>query len=99
MQTRLSKMSWVLVCVGMFLAAGPAVPTQAGNWFRSKQADDADCDEECPDDAVQCPRRMRSCRWCQGRGCQWCQGNGGRWYQGNGGRIGLGSYRPVNGYY
>ncbi len=115
MQTRLSKMSWMAVCAGMFLMAGAAVPTQAGNWFRSKNADDcndADCDDDCPDESASCPREKRLCRWCQGRGCphcqsrgcRHCQGRGCPWCQGNGGWSGggwsgAGWYRPVNGNY
>jgi hypothetical protein len=111
MQTRLSKVNWFVMCVGMFLMAGPAVPAQAGNWFRSKNADncpeDADCDDECPEDGASCPRERRLCRWCQGRGCQHCQSRGCRWCQGRGcqcclgggGWNGGGWYKPLNGYY
>src|SRR5262245_24568608 len=82
MQTRLSKMSWMALCVGVFLMGGSPGATHAVDWSKCKirckktddcPQDDVDCpDDECPDGDQNCPRQKRRCRWCHGQGCRYC---------------------------
>ncbi|MGE5191850.1 MAG: hypothetical protein ACM3U2_05065, partial [Deltaproteobacteria bacterium] len=86
---------------GMFLLAGPAVPSQAGNWFKFRKSDDCpdECLEECPEEDLECPKEKRRCRFCQGQGCQWCRGGNGRSYRTGGGLYGNSRFLPLDPYY
>jgi hypothetical protein len=69
MQTRLSKMNWLVLGFSLVLISGSATPSFGEWWkFRSRHNNADPCDE------CQGSSRHR-CRYCHGRGCPSC-----RWY-------------------
>jgi hypothetical protein len=80
MQTRLSKMNWLVLGVSLVLISGSPTPSSGEWWkFRSKCKTDDNCDE-CQGSSHRCRlchgRGWNTCHGCHGRGCHLCHGRG-----------------------